>query len=189
MLNCPQCDVPMQQVAVRANPGSLIQLDQCLRCGGIWCDKWELFSLDADDAERLDGLNEKLLAAPAEIVSKPLYCPRCTSKLARLKEPLLPGDIVLQRCARCEGIWLNRGQMTRYKDYQKATRGKKMGIDSAVRKLPEICQKPESWVITGTNGMLAYPKGIDAEEKPVADSAGGAFKFILQTLVRMALGI
>lgn len=189
MLRCPQCDVPMQEAAVRANPGSLIQLDQCLRCGGIWCDKWELFSLDPDDAERLDTVNEELLAALTGTASQALYCPRCTSKLARLKEPLLPEDIILQRCTRCEGIWLNRGQMTRYKNYQKITRSKKMGIDSAVRKLPEMCQKPGSWVVTGTNGMFAYPKGIEGDEKPVAASAGGAFKFILQTLVRMALGI
>lgn len=42
MVRCPQCDVSMNSVAVRANPGSLIELDQCAQCGGIWCDKWEL---------------------------------------------------------------------------------------------------------------------------------------------------
>jgi hypothetical protein len=43
MIQCPQCDVSMRQVTARANPGSLIQLEQCAECGGIWCDKWELF--------------------------------------------------------------------------------------------------------------------------------------------------
>jgi Zn-finger nucleic acid-binding protein len=189
MLRCPQCDVPMNEVTVRANPGSLIQLDQCHRCGGIWCDKWELFPIDPDEAERLDSLDEKLLAALTEPVPKTFYCPRCTSKLARLKEPLLPEEIVLQRCSRCEGIWLNCGQMTRYKSYQKSTRLKKMGITSAIRKLPDACQDPKAWVVTGTNGMFAYPQGIEASQEPVAASAAGAFKFILQTLVRMALGI
>jgi Zn-finger nucleic acid-binding protein len=189
MLRCPQCDVPMNEVTVRANPGSLIQLDQCRQCGGIWCDKWELFPIDADEAKRLDSLNEKLLAALTPQASKPLYCPRCTGRLARLKEPLLPEEIVLQRCSRCEGIWLNRGQMASYKNYQKSTRLKKMGIDSAIRKLPEACQNPQSWVVTGTDGMFAYPRGIAANDEPVAASVGSAFKFILQTLVRMALGI
>lgn len=189
MLRCPQCDVPMNEATVRANPGSLIQLDQCEKCGGIWCDKWELFPLDPDDAERLDSLNEKLLTALTPQVSKQLYCPRCTSKLAHMKEPLLPEDIILQRCNRCEGIWLNRGQMARYKKYQTSMRSKKMGIDSAIRKLPEACQNPQSWVVTGTNGMFAYPRGLEASEEPVGASVGGAFKYILQTLVRMALGI
>ena len=45
MIQCPQCDVSMRQVTARANPGSLIQLDQCAECGDIWCDKWELFPI------------------------------------------------------------------------------------------------------------------------------------------------
>ena len=87
MLRCLQCDIPMNEVSVRANPGSLIQLDQCRQCGGIWCDKWELFPIDTDEAERLDSLDEKLLATLTKPVPKTLYCPRCTSKLASLKEP------------------------------------------------------------------------------------------------------
>ena len=79
--------------------------------------------------------------------------------------------------------------MTRYKNYQKSTRLKKMGVASAIRKLPEAWQDPKAWVVTGTNGMFAYPRGIEASQEPVASSVGGAFKFILQTLVRMALGI
>jgi Zn-finger nucleic acid-binding protein len=189
MMRCPQCDVPMNQVTVRANPGSLIQLDQCRRCGGIWCDKWELFPIDPEEAERLDALDEKLLAAPAEQVSKTLYCPRCTNKLARFKEPLLPEEIVLQRCSRCEGIWLNHGQMTRYKNYQKSTRLKKMDSAAIIQRLPDAYQNPKSWVVTGTNGMFAYPQAIEASREPAPASASGAFKFILQTLVRMVLGI
>ena len=189
MMRCPQCDVPMNQGIAHANPGSLIQLDQCRRCGGIWCDKWELFPIDPEEAERLDALDGKLLVAPAGQVSKTLYCPRCTNKLARLKEPLLPEEIVLQRCSRCEGIWLNRGQMTRYKDYQKSIRSKKMGAAAVIQKLPDVYQDPKSWVVTGTHGMFAYPQGIEASHEAAPASAGGAFKFILQTLVRMALGM
>ena len=189
MLQCPQCDVPMNQVTVRANPGSLIQLDQCQRCGGVWCDKWELFPIDPDEAERLDSLDKKLLVALTERVPKTLYCPRCTSKLARLKEPLLPEEIVLQRCSRCEGIWLNRGELTHYKSYQKNTRLKKMGVDAVIHKLPEIYQDPKSWVLTGTKGMFAYPQGLEAGDDTRGASVRGAFKLILQTLVRMALGI
>lgn len=54
MIQCPQCDVSMRQVTARANPGSLIQLDQCAECGGIWCDKWELFPIQTDEATRLE---------------------------------------------------------------------------------------------------------------------------------------
>lgn len=189
MIRCPQCDVAMKEVTVRANPGSLIQLDQCQRCGGTWCDRWELFPLEAEEAARLDSLDETLLTSPSPWTPKTLYCPRCTAELHTLKDPLLPQDIILQRCLRCDGIWLNRGQLARYKNYQKSTRLKKMGAEAVAQKLPEVFQDPKSWVVTGSNGMFAYPQGIESSEEPIAASARGAFKFILQTLVRMVLGI
>ncbi len=179
----------MKEVTVPANPGSLIQLDQCQRCGGTWCDRWELFPVDPDEAIRLDSLDQGLLTAPAELPPKTLYCPRCTAELHTFKDPLLPQEIVLQRCPRCEGIWLNRGQLARYKNYQKDIRLKKMGAAAVVRRLPELYQNPKSWVVTGTHGMFAYPQGIESAQEPIAESARGAFKFILQTLVRMVLGI
>ncbi len=174
---------------MRANPGSLIQLDQCQQCGGIWCDRWELFPIQGEEAARLDSFNEALLTSPDPSTPKTLYCPRCTAELHTLEEPLLPKEIILQRCLRCDGIWLNRGQLTRYKNYQRDTRMKNTGAEAVLQKLPEVFENPKAWVVTGSNGMFAYPQGIELAEKPVAASARSAFKFILQTLVSMLLGI
>src|SRR5918996_27152 len=165
MIRCPQCDRPMNQVAARANPGSLIQLDQCGRCGGIWCDKWELFPVQPDEAARLELVDEKLLSTLTELGEKTLYCPRCTSKLEIFKDAVLPKDILLRRCSRCEGIWLNRGQLSRYKNHQKRIRLEKMGAEASVHKLPEVYQNPKSWVVTGTQGIFAYPQGAADEEE------------------------
>ena len=76
MVSCPQCEVPMNPVTAKANPGTLIQLDQCGQCGGIWCDKWELFPIDPDEAERVDAVDEKLLTNLVTPAAKTLYCPR-----------------------------------------------------------------------------------------------------------------
>ena len=67
MLQCPRCNREMAEVAARAAPGSLIQLDQCRKCGGIWCDKWELFPVDGDEAERLEPVDINLLRGNIEI--------------------------------------------------------------------------------------------------------------------------
>jgi Zn-finger nucleic acid-binding protein len=179
----------MNAVTARANPGSLIQLDQCAQCGGLWCDKWELFPIDPDEADRLETVDEKLLTAPVGLTRAALYCPRCTGKLAVFNDPLLPKEVQLQRCTRCEGIWLNRGQLGRYKTYQKKTRQRKMGTAAIARKIPEVYQNPKSWVVTGTQGMFAHPRGIEDDKGPIEDTLGGAFRLILQTLVRMALGL
>jgi Zn-finger nucleic acid-binding protein len=179
----------MNPVTARANPGSLIQLDQCAKCGGVWCDKWELFPVDPDESERVDVVDDKLLITPFELGKKTLYCPRCTGALHLFKEPLLPADIHLVRCMHCDGIWLNRGQLRRYKSFQKKTQREKLGADRLVQKIPEVYQDAKSWVVTGTEGMFAYPQGHEHRQQSIKDTLSDAAKLALQTLVRLAIGI
>ena len=189
MVRCPQCEIPMNEVTARANPGSLIQLDQCAQCGGIWCDKWELFPIHPDETAKLEPVDEEQLRSPQPLEKKTLYCPRCTAKLATPKDPFLGPDIQLDRCPKCDGIWLNRGQFTRFKRHQKKVRGDKMGPEAAFGKLEEAYQNPKLWVVTGTRGMFAYPQGIDESKEVVDNTLSGAVKLVLQTLVRMVLGV
>jgi len=189
MIRCPQCKTAMTAVRARANPGTLIELDQCGRCGGIWCDKWELFPVDPAEASRIDVLDKKLLSTFAAPAKQTLYCPRCTAKLQACKDPLLPDDVQFRRCQRCDGIWLNRGQFTRYKAYQRNTRKKKMGDMAIIKKIPEVYQNPGSWVVTGTKGIFAYPHAAPEEPEPLKTTLSGAVRLILQTLVRAVLGI
>ncbi len=172
---------------MRARPGQLIILDQCGRCGGIWCDKWELFPVDSDEAERIDPLNDALLKDLTVLRKKKLHCPRCTAALAVFAEPLLPKDIQLHRCGRCDGIWLNRGQFRRYKEFQKNTRTHRLGAASVVAKMPTVYENPAAWIVTGTRGIFAYPRGETAEDV-VEKTIGGTVKVILQSLLRLVLG-
>ena len=64
-----------------------------------------------------------------------------------------------------------------------------MGAAAVVRKIPEVYQDPKSWVVTGTQGMFAYPQRLESDKGPIEETLGGAFRLVLQTLVRMALGI
>lgn len=187
MTQCPACDRAMKEVSVRANPGTLIILDQCESCGGIWCDKWELFPVRPDEALRLDPLDQRLLNAPVG-PKKFLCCPRCRDRLAIFHEPLLPTDIQLQRCRRCEGIWLNRGQFVRYKSFQRKKRADKLDGDTKLRQLEQACQDPKSWVTTGVRGIFAYPRAVEDSNAELQEiMTKGTFRFILQTLLRLVL--
>ena len=179
----------MNEVTAHANPGQLIILDKCAKCGGIWCDKWELFPVEPDEAERIDPLNESLLKDQTKLTHKPLFCPRCTAALHVFAEPILPKEIQLQRCNRCDGIWLNRGQFHRYKEFQKQTRANKLGADAIIAKLPEVYQNPKAWVVTGTKGIYAYPQGDAEPDDVVEKSLGAAVKIILQYLLRLVIGV
>jgi Zn-finger nucleic acid-binding protein len=173
-----------------ANPGQLIILDQCPKCGGIWCDKWELFPIQADEASRLERADDQLLRDPQPIDDKKtLYCPRCTARLLAAKDPALPSDLHLRRCLKCDGIWLNRGQFTRFKAAQQKVRANKMGETELAGKLTELTQDPNSWVVTGTKGMFAYPRGEEEDNETLQNSMKNAAKLVLQTLARMLIGV
>jgi Zn-finger nucleic acid-binding protein len=177
----------MQEVSARAHPGRLIILDQCKQCGGIWCDQWELFPVEPEEDEHLDPVDEELLKIPVALKKQTLYCPRCGDRLLSFREPLLPADIQFQRCARCQGIWLNKGQFRRFKNLQKKTREEKMGDEEALRKLVRAYQDPSSWVTTGTRGIFAYPRPQEVNDG-IGVSPKGALNLILQTLFRLILG-
>lgn len=177
----------MKEVSARANPGTLIVLDQCGGCGGIWCDKWELFPIPPEEAARLDPVDEGLLRRPVQIEKSPLYCPRCTGELETFREPLLPSGLRLERCPRCEGIWLNRGEFRRFKRFQQKTREKRMGKEERVKRLAQSYSDPKSWVTVGTGGMFAYPRASAGDNDLLPGTLGGAVSLILQALLRLVL--
>jgi Zn-finger nucleic acid-binding protein len=181
---CPQCEVPMKPVTAHANPGSLIELDQCGQCGGIWCDKWELFPIQGDEAARLEPADQKLLQVPLALMKKELFCPRCTARMSAVKESSLGPDVQFQRCFKCDAIWLNRGQFTRYKNHQEKVRSKNMGARTTGKKLAKTDGDEKSSVVTGTNGMFAYPPGEETIGTG-SDSLTNIAETVLQKLLRM----
>lgn len=114
-LSCPQCAAAMNEVAASASVGYAIMLDQCPRCGGIWCDRWELYPLTAAAAAQLDPVNQAALTQPTAMRNDPLECPRCRARMRRFRDPSLPQDACIERCPNCDGMWLNRGELRRFK--------------------------------------------------------------------------
>lgn len=116
-LTCPNCAVSMNEVAAKATIGYFIPLDQCPRCGGIWCDRWEMLSISAAAVECLDRVDQVALHNP--IGAPPdaqLQCPRCRARLRPFHDPSLPKDTCIARCPNCDGMWFNRGELRHFKD-------------------------------------------------------------------------
>src|SRR5574337_914921 len=110
-LTCPHCASAMHEVTAEAITGYLIVLDQCPQCGGIWCDRWELYPVTAAAAERLDRVDQDALQQPIEAPNRPLECPRCRARLFRFRDATLPADARVERCPNCDGMWFNRGEV------------------------------------------------------------------------------
>jgi len=114
-LNCPQCAAAMAEVRAEAVTGYLIVLDQCPQCGGIWCDRWELYPVAAETAARLDAVDQAALQQPTTASAEQLECPRCRARMSPFRDRMIPADARIERCPNCEGMWLNRGELRRFK--------------------------------------------------------------------------
>ena len=106
----------MREVKAQAKLGYYVSLDQCVDCGGIWCDRWELFPITTAEAVRIDGVDRAALSSVVGSTVAELRCPRCRARLRPFHDPALPADARIDRCPNCEGMWLNRGELRRFKE-------------------------------------------------------------------------
>ena len=111
---CPNDDIKMHQVKIKSHYGQPIILEQCKGCGGIWFDESELFSAKQGTAENIELLDSEILNTPSEIEKSALRCPKDHTELFRFKDRYFPIGIILERCSNCGGIWLNRGDFTKF---------------------------------------------------------------------------
>ena len=113
-LTCPNCKGTLKEKYAEANYGRVLLLDQCETCGGIWFDQWELYLLREAEARRLDTINEDSLLSSNPHPKGEGLCPRCKLNLGPFKDPLFPKDSQIMRCNCCNGLWLNRVEISRY---------------------------------------------------------------------------
>ena len=102
-MDCPVCKNAMITFELAD-----VEIDHCVRCGGIWLDAGELeLLLDARKADRLLGsFREDRTAA-----EQPRKCPICGKKMAKVvvgaSQPLLRID----ECRHRHGLWFDRGEL------------------------------------------------------------------------------
>jgi len=113
-MKCPNDNTEMYQVKIEGHYSQPILLEQCKECGGIWFDKMELFSARHGEAEKIEVFDSKSLWTPTNIEKRILRCPLDQSELFRFKDRYLLKGIILERCPSCNGIWLNRGDFTKF---------------------------------------------------------------------------
>jgi len=135
-MQCPNDNTEMYQVKIEGHYAQPILLEQCKECGGIWFDEMELFSARNGEAEKIELFDSKSLWTPTNIEKQILRCPLDQSELYRFKDQYFPKGIILERCPLCNGIWLNRGDFTRFQQArQELKRPKEKGFED--KKLEE----------------------------------------------------
>ncbi len=108
---------PADQAAMRPIEDKGISLDWCELSDGIWLDAGELTRLAQTNADMPD------LPPPAKETRKKasnerVTCPRCQQLMEEL--PYNEGvTLLVDRCTRCRGLWLERGELQTIYDEQR----------------------------------------------------------------------
>lgn len=129
-LVCPECGGALHEVFAEANYGRVLLLEQCRGCGGVWFDRFELYFVTGRSMKDLEAIDRATFTAkPPDEAGKGL-CPKCEKPLAVFADPNLPKDALIERCAGCSGLWLNRGELGRYAAHKEALGGSR-AVDGA----------------------------------------------------------
>ena len=135
-MKCPNDNAELYQVKIESHYGQPILLEQCKECGGIWFDETELFSARNGEAEKIEVFDSKSLWTPTNMERRVLRCPLDESELFRFRDRYFLKSIILERCPSCNGIWLNRGDFTKFqKARQQLKRPEEKGSED--KKLEE----------------------------------------------------
>ena len=203
---CPNDKIEMQPVKAESHYGQTVMLDQCPQCGGIWFDSYELYSAKQGQAAKIELLNAASLQAVSLINNSELHCPRDQTQLIQLNDPFLPKDLILARCPRCNGFWLNRGEFLKYQQYrqyrQSLNQPKEIVIednkaDQAMLQVYEQYKTKDSTELLGKLGSFLSmpvnsttwqplePEKLSEKEKNAFDLLMTALSIILKFFIRI----
>ena len=123
-MNCPRCKTALTPKIYEAN----IEVDTCATCGGLWLDKGELERIE----ETIEHDYSASLSAPENVVARTyemanqsarpdIDCPKCVQKMT--KTECHPASLIMvDLCASCAGIWLERGEIQALETYYERLR-------------------------------------------------------------------
>ena len=113
MSRCPRCKVPTSRVEYE---GASVRM--CGRCGGYWVTQIALKAIaHRRDTEFTEAVKERFLQLADESNStEPLMCMSCGKFM--VKDQFKDwDDIVIDRCEKCGGIWLDPGELQKIQIY------------------------------------------------------------------------
>jgi uncharacterized protein len=104
-MKCPVCGIDAIVVEHKK-----IELDHCLKCGGVWFDAGELeLLLKSAGASIRTSLADTLHLTPTKSDEKKRRCPICNHKM----DKVLVGEetILIDSCPRGHGLWFDGGEL------------------------------------------------------------------------------
>ncbi len=147
-MRCPKCRDELKET--KAGEHGFVILDECPSCEGAWFDKGELDTLDDSVHTNAEALSFR----PAMRMGDVRYrCPKCDVDL----EPLTPEedeDLIVDHCPKCEGFWLDPGELEWIRQIALAR-------DSKAQENMKHIRKPADWSWLKWAGHCLWGKRSD----------------------------
>lgn len=102
-MNCPNCKEAMLVLEIEQ-----VEIDNCIKCGGVWLDSGEL-ELLIEDQEQKDSFLESTHSVD-DCPEPKIRCPLCRKKMTKIGIEKIE-NLVLDSCPRNHGLWLDKGEL------------------------------------------------------------------------------
>ena len=121
-MDCPACKTAMITLELAD-----VEIDHCIRCGGIWLDAGEL-ELLMDDPQKTRGLLDSF-REESHPTEKPRRCPICDKTMTQVNVGHAQPPLFIDKCRRGDGLWFDRGEL------QEILRRGQLDQDSRIQRL------------------------------------------------------
>jgi Zn-finger nucleic acid-binding protein len=135
-MNCPVDGEVLTSARYEAD----IQVDECAKCRGIWLDAGELQRIEStkerDYSEELKRIPDHVARAyemARQRSQKERMCPSCGKTLER-REYGYCSRITVDSCPGCQGLWLDRGELSALEVFFEAARAGAKADDERVAR-------------------------------------------------------
>lgn len=112
-MKCPKCGMDMTKRRIEG-----MEIDNCPKCGGIWCDLGEYDPLLG--AKSLEGLKK---GSPDKYHdSLKMTCPQCKPGSMVKLDTGVKG-VHIDKCTTCCGVWLDGGELEKMREAGQGLKG------------------------------------------------------------------
>ena len=109
-MECPKCQAHMEVVVFED-----IEVDRCVRCGGLWFDVLEHEELRGRAGSETIDTGPRWQAAMHDVQEK-VFCPVDGTLMVRMVNAAQP-HIWVESCPVCHGTFFDAGEFTDFKEH------------------------------------------------------------------------
>ena len=140
-MDCPKCHVSMVVKEIGE-----IKIDECPQCNGMWFDQDEFQAAKDQTDPDLNWLDFEIWKHKDQfrVSAHPLQCPKC--KIDMYAVNYGNTGVEIDYCAKCRGIWLDKGEFTKIieaLEQELETKDVSDYVKASLREAKEVVAGPE----------------------------------------------